>query len=186
MKLLKKITAKTVLGKTPTAALLGDKDHIDIMTVFGEARERKDGVHTFGDSGKTSEYVKFKGDIRVVRISDGVEFRAGECILPGVAEGVLDAVLSTEGTEAVRFAFLIGLQKDDSAARGYVLTAEPLIESKETDPLADMVAQLSSKGTPGLPAPENVTKIDTGKAEPTEPSETEPAKVPPKKAAAKK
>lgn len=183
MKLLKKITAKTVLQKTPTAALLGDKDHIDIMTVYGEARERKDGVHTFGDSGKTSEYVKFRGDMRAVRVSDGVEFRAGECILPGVAEGVLDAVLSAEGAEAVRFAFLIGLQRDDTAARGYVLTAEPLVESKETDPLADMVAQLGAKGAPGLPAPENVTPIDAGKPE----GETEPKKAPePKKAAAKK
>lgn len=178
MKLLKKITAKTVLGKTPTAALLGDKDHIDIMTVYGEARDRKDGVHTFGDSDKTSEYVKFRGDMRAVRISDGVEFRAGECILPGVAEGVLDAVLSTDGTEAVRFAFLIGLQKDDTAARGYVLTAEPLVESKESDPLADLVGQLSAKGAPGLPAPENVTPIDTAPEKAPEPA--------PKKAAAKK
>lgn len=184
MKLLNKITVKTVLGRTPTAALLGEEKHIDLITVYGDIRTRKEGVHTFGDGAKESSYVKFFGDIRAVRVLDGVEFRSGTLILPHIAEGVLDAVVQgvdAEHNETVRFAFGLGIQEDATAARGYVFTAEPLMESTEVDPLEGLRVQLAGKpGIPALEKPaENVADIKDAKT-------ASPETAAPKKQTAKK
>lgn len=186
MKLKNKITVKEVLGKKPSAALLGDKNELPIMTVYGRARDRKPGTHTFGD-GSLSEYVKFTGDFRAVRVSDGVEFRSGELILPNVASNVLDNVvlaLDKEAKETVEFAFFISMEKDDSTV-GFKFTAEPLVESRENDPLADMATRLA--GSPGFPALEDKTeKVTDIKDAKSEPAESGQVKAPAKKAAAKK
>lgn len=165
MKLLNKITVKTVLGKKPNAAIMGDADEFPIMTVYGTVKLSKPGVHTFGD-GKESEYVKFIGDIRAVRTSDGTEYRSRELILPNLAEGALAPVveaLDSEAGESVRFAFDIGMRKAETAT-GYEFTAEPLVESEEHDPLAEFGKQLlENRQAPALPKPEE-TKVAHKKA----------------------
>ncbi len=156
MKLLNKVTIKNVLGKKSNAALLGDKQELLLMTVYGSVKDSKAGVHTFGD-GKESPYIKFFGDIRAVRTSDGELFRSRECILPNIAEGALAPVvegLDKETGESVRFAFDIGMRKSDTTV-GYEFTAEPLVESEEHDPLADFGKQLlESRKAPALPKPD--------------------------------
>lgn len=92
IKLVKKLTVKNVLGKKPSAALLGENDSYDVMTVYGTAVKAEDGEHDFGD-GNTSEYTKFRGNFAAIRVSDGVEFRSGVMILPDVAGGVLAPVV---------------------------------------------------------------------------------------------
>lgn len=180
MKLLNKVTIKNVLGKKPNGALLGDAQEFDIMTVYGTVKDSKPGVHTFGD-GKESLYIKFFGDIRAVRSSDGVEFRSREVILPNLAEGVLAPVvegLDKDAGESVRFAFQIGMRKAETAT-GYEFTAEPLVESEEHDPLKDFRAQLlTGRKAAALAAPPDKGTPDTVEAVTEKPA-------PKKKAAAK-
>lgn len=169
MKLLNKVTIKNVLGKKPNGALLGDKTELDLMTVYGTVKDSKNGVHTFGD-GKESPYVKFYGDVRAVRTSDGVEFRSRECILPNLAEGALAPVvdsLDKDAGESVRFAFQIGIRKAETTV-GYEFTAEPLVESEEHDPLANFKTELlEGLKAPALEAPPPAEKTTAPPAKKT-------------------
>lgn len=174
MKLVKKITVKTVLERKPTAALLGESDHYDVMTVYGTATEVTPGRHEFGD-GNFSDYFKYRGQFAAIRVHDGQEFRSGIMILPDVAADVLQPAVAgkEEGADSVGFAFLIQIKKDESSATGYVFGASPLTEPEEHDPLNAIRARLA--GAPGIPKLENK-------------SEPEPAaeKAPPKKKQAAK
>lgn len=162
MKLVKKLTVKTVLERKPNAALLGDKDSFDIMTVYGTAEKAEPGTHDFGD-GNVSHFVKFRGNFAAVRVSDGEEFRSGVLILPDVAGDVLAGVVSEDGGDAVGFAFLIQIKKADTTV-GYEYGASPLTEPEEHDPLNAMRAKLA--GAPGIPqleAPETADKAPSKK-----------------------
>lgn len=150
IKLVKKITVKNVLGRKPSAALLGDNDTFDVMTVYGTATKVESGTHDFGD-GNVSEFEKFRGNFAAIRVSDGVEFRSGVMILPDVAGGVLAPVVKElgEGAEAVNFGFLVTMKKAETSI-GYEYLAEPLTKPSEHDPLDAIKGQLA--GAPGIPA----------------------------------
>lgn len=184
MKLVKKLTVKNVLGRKPSAALLGDKDEVMLMTVYGKAVKVEHGQHDFGD-GNVSEYDKFRGDFEAVKTDDGTVVRSAVMILPEVAGDLLANVVNSleEGSGAVEFAFSISIRKADTSI-GYEYTAEPLTQTQEKDDLAGIRGQLTAQGVPGLPAPEgdNVTAIDSAKTE-EPPPEKAPEKAPKKQAA---
>ncbi len=182
MKLVKKLTVKSVLGRKPSAALLGDKSDVSLMTVYGKASTVEHGEHDFGD-GNTSEYDKFKGDFEAVRVSDGVVIRSAVMILPEVAGDLLATVVNglEEGQGAVEFAFMINIRKDEGSTIGYQYEAEPLTKTEEKDPLSNIRAQLTARNVPGLAAPDshNVADIGTVKdAAPTPaPEKKQPARA---------
>lgn len=182
MKLVKKLTVKNVLGRKTSAALLGDKNEVMLMTVYGKASSVQHGEHDFGD-GNVSEYDKFRGDFEAVKTDDGTVVRSAVMILPEVAGDLLANVVNNleEGAGAVEFAFSISIRKADTTI-GYEYMAEPLTRAAEKDPLAGVRALLADKGVKGLPAPENVTPIDTGKdAAPEKAPKKEPGKAAAKK-----
>lgn len=169
VKLLKKLTVKNILGRKPSAALLGDKDTFDVMTVYGTANKCERGESDMGD-GTTSEWVRFKGNFAAIRVSDGVEYRSGTMFLPDVAADLLAPIVEglPEGAEAVNFGFLVTMVKDAETTIGYQYTAEPLTKPAEHDPLDAIRAQLTA--APGIPALE---------------APAESPKAPPKKQAGK-
>lgn len=159
IKLVKKITVKNVLGRKPSAALLGDKESIDVMTVYGTASKCERGESDMGD-GNTSEWTRFKGNFAAIRVSDGVEFRSGTMFLPDVAADLLAPIVEglPEGSDAVNFGFLVTMKKDADTTIGYQYTAEPLTKPAEHDPLDTVRDQLTSiPGAPALEAPAEAT-----------------------------
>lgn len=158
LKLVKKITVKNVLGRKPSAALLGDKDTVDVMTVYGSASKCERGSSDMGD-GNTSDWIRFKGNFAAIRISDGVEFRSGTMFLPDVASDLLAPIVEglPDDSEAVNFGFLVTMKKDADTTIGYQYTAEPLTKPAEHDPLDTIRGQLTTApGVPALEAPVEV------------------------------
>jgi len=145
MKLLKKITVKTVHGKKlqafPEDAAVGAERIV--MTAFGRADKYEEGENTL-PSGDISQYVKFRGSFAAYagEMGDGDEFRSGVMILPDVAAQMLAGLLSGENVQAVNFGFLIGIKKTETPI-GYEYFASPLMEDKsDTDPMEAIKQQV--------------------------------------------
>lgn len=157
VKLLKKITVKTVHGKKldPFGADEAMGAERTVLTVYGRADKAEPGENTL-PSGDISSYVKFRGDFIAFpgAMGEGDKTRSGVMILPDVAGDLLASMCNREGANAVNFGFLIGIKKTDTPI-GYEYFATPLIESEEdADPLAAIAQQVTAK----LPAPEKKGK----------------------------
>lgn len=163
--LLNKITAKTINGGKPKAPK-NDGEYLPIMQVYGNADQVAPDHNDYG------EFVKIRGQIGAVNMATGEKFRSGEAILPRVAEQHLAPAIRQAERDggAVQFAYEIGIKGDDSSVTGYVYTATPLIEDEESDPLAQLEAQVGgtaledkSKGSEAKGETKGETKTETKK-----------------------
>lgn len=145
MKLLKKLTVKTVHGKKlqafDTDAEIGAERVV--LTVFGRADKAEQGENTL-PSGDISQYVKFRGAFAAYAgaMGDGDECRSGVMIIPDVAADLLASLLAPEEVTSVNFGFLIGIKKTETPI-GYEYYASPLMEDKsDTDPMEAIKQQV--------------------------------------------
>lgn len=145
MKLLKKITVKTVHGKKLQAFEADDAIGSErvVLTVFGRADKAEEGENTL-PSGDISQYVKFRGSFAAYagNMGDGDEFRSGVMIIPEVAANMLHSLLQGENVQSVNFGFLVGIKKTETPI-GYEYYASPLMEDKsDTDPMEAIKQQV--------------------------------------------
>jgi hypothetical protein len=141
MKLLKKITVKSVCGKIDKDKLkklleLKDGESLPLMRVFGVANKATD---TESDLGP---YVKFRGQFKGVSMETGESYRSGSCILPATAQELLAGAFTKDVSE-VEFAFEIGIHYDETAATQYVYDVESLHEAGQADSVSALEAKLS-------------------------------------------
>lgn len=145
MELIKKITAKTVLGDRPERPAKGT---VDLYTVYGIANGLVQRESDFGP------WTKLTGSFEAVRIKDGEVFNSGACFLPEPMNSMLAAQLSQtdkEGkrtTRAVEFSIMVSVKRTDTAI-GYEYVAKSLVTLDQADPLA----ALREKTVKALPAP---------------------------------
>ena len=153
MKILKKITVKTVHGKKLDGFApekpIGESRIV--LTVYGRADSNTPGENTL-PSGDISQYNRFRGDFIAYPGEMGVgdKVRSGVMILPDVAGDLLANLMHDDDVQSVNLGFQIGIRKTDTPI-GYEYFAIPLIEeAAEADPLAQIAKQV----TAALPAPE--------------------------------
>lgn len=165
MKLVSKVSVKTVFGKIKTYpevitnvidgvttqdTVLRSKEH-GVMRVIGESRGYKTGNTAFG------EFVAFIGQFRATNIETGEVFDGPNLFLPDVASGLMRAQHdNAEGP--IQFAFDIGV-KPASTPHGYEYTVTPLMAPSESDPLAVLAAKLLATA-PALPAPKSESQAE--------------------------
>lgn len=159
MEILRKITAKEVLGKRPQAPAEGTSK--PLMQVWGMARDVS--VMT-NDKG---EYARFRGRFQAMNMETGAAYESGFLILPEPASGMLYGALAEGNGGTVSFAFEVGVRHDAESVTQYVYTARPLMEQDEADPLT-MLREKAGIKAPQLSAPE---------PEPTPEPEPEPEKA---------
>lgn len=165
MKILKKLTVKTVLGRKVDGFDIADKIGMQkpVMTVWGRADKAEPGTNTL-PNGDTSEYIKFRGEFKAHESlpgkDAGEEVFATTLIMPDVATGLLAGILNRPDSTSVNFSFLIGIQKSDSPV-GYEYYAAPGFDMKdESDPLDQIYAQ----AVKALPKPKKSNGNGKGKA----------------------
>ena len=138
---IKKITCRTV----GCEAKAGES-----FVIMGKLRRGVMAVTNFG------EYVRFGGDFEAVNEATGEVFRSAVFLCPGIMEDVLHSALQsaqeTDKTASAEFALRFSTKEDKSAARGYVWTAEFLLEAATDDPLTRLRAAIEDQLK--LPAPE--------------------------------
>ena len=157
MKLLNKITTKTVCGDLRKVAQeYEDGEDVIVMTVWGHANDKKPGVSTMAN-GEESRFIKFFGKCAAWPglPNEGEQCRAGNAVLPDIPTALLDAMvrsydeLMAEGwsekdarkfiaEQDVQYGFQIGITVDSSAIRGYSYFAAPLMEPAQKDSLDEL------------------------------------------------
>lgn len=141
---LKKITARTVMGKFP-ALKAGEEQ--PLFVVIGRAYSVKTGSTQYG------EWRGFEGQFLAVRTSDGERVKSSVCILPDIATGeIWQAVQAVEDGGCVEFACDVGLRgverAGDSGAK-YEFTVAFHRDASEVDPLDELSKRLLPKPEKG-------------------------------------
>lgn len=158
-RIVKKITTKIVCGKVSIEKLIEYcKEHgktavMPLFAIIGMASDSVAGETALGP------YVRLLGQFKAVNSETGEEFRSGGAILPGSANDMVYGALKGlgDGGGAVEFAFKVGVQRDESAAIGYVYVVEQVYVQGQADSLTALESRLA--------APANVRQIeDAGKA----------------------
>jgi hypothetical protein len=169
MKIVGKLSVKTVVGNVPTkdakapkmanGVVVMDKDGApvmetvqrgikqNLMRVFGQCDRVKLGNTAFGET------VEFQGQFEATNMLDGEIYRSNRLFLPPVlTEMVRSQVIAAQGDDpandaAVQFAFDIGADSANNA-HGYQYTIEPLTPPSKSDPLEAMRAALLANAKP--------------------------------------
>jgi hypothetical protein len=144
-RIVKKITAKIVCGKVDIEKLIdygkanGKSAVMPLFAIIGLASDSQAGETALGP------YVKLLGQFKAVNADTGEEFRSGAAILPGSANDLVYGALKGlgEGGGSVEFALRVGVQRDETAAIGYVYVVEQVYQQGANDALAALEARLA-------------------------------------------
>lgn len=145
--LIKKITAKVMMGEVDKSLIPESENSIDLFHAYGIATSVKTGSTNFG------EWTALIGQFRAVRLDNGDVFESGKMLLPDIArDAIVGRLGATADTKGIEFAFTIGIKRDTAknSARGYVYTAKPMIEITEADPIAKLEAKALPGGLPKI------------------------------------
>lgn len=167
-----KISMKSIGAQPKTGQTIVDGP---VAHIYGSARNYLVGTSTYG------EFTKFRGDFEAVNLATGESYRSQNLLLPDIAAGLLVSALHAAGakhgttktattpenpgepaTAPVEFAIEIGVRKtasDKPGGRGYEFTLRPLVETRDSDPLAAL-----RKHVKALPAPAQVEHKAVAKA----------------------
>lgn len=108
-----------------------------ILRVAGIATGTKTGTSNYGP------WTALTGDFYAVNLESGEEFRAGKAFLPSTALGLVEGALS-DSPEGVEFAFDFGVKAAENAI-GYEYTVKPVVKAKESDRMAQLLAQVQKE-----------------------------------------
>ena len=150
LNIVSKLSAKKVCGKVPKP-----DDKMPLLQVFGIATGIKTGESNFGP------WTALTGAFRATRLKDGEQFQSGVCFLPKMGTELIAPMLKKEGVEGLEFAFNIGVIPSDNAI-GYEYYVEPMLESKENDPLELLAKRVAQAA---LPAPKRAAVHEDEKPE---------------------
>jgi hypothetical protein len=117
---------------------------IPVMRVVGIATGYKPGQTDKG------EYLLLLGEFSAVNLITGGQYQSAKAILPNFIAESFQPVLDRNGN--AEFALEVLVERKDDAVAGYQFVARPLMESKSSDRMAELIA-IASKGLPALPSP---------------------------------
>lgn len=129
-------------------------DKADAKLLLGTIIGQANGVKSGYDERSGRPWFGLKGSFMAIPADDTQpRVRSGVCFLPsGMAELVAGAMETIDGVQSgnVQFGFSISVIKDASSGVGYKYECMPLIDATETDPLEQLVAQVSSGKQPQI------------------------------------
>lgn len=153
MKLVKKVSAKTVVGANIKKLLDKSGENTPLYTVIGIATGIKTGISTYGD------WACLTGQFRATNMITGELFQGSHMFLPDVAHDMAAVALSSDGVESIEIAFEIGAALTDAEdGAGYEYSVRPLIETQEADPLAAIEDRVAGLKAPKKAAPKKVSR----------------------------
>lgn len=119
-----------------------------------------------GEHATNGAFYKFKGEFRAYN-AEGQEYISPTCFLPSPADGMLAAAIAAAGeaNAAVKFAFDFFVVPDEKVAIGYVYETIPLLETRPTDPFAELMGEIGDKPLQlSAPTQQNLLTNEPGEA----------------------
>ena len=145
MALVKKISAKTIIGNVKALAKsMEDGDVKDLFNCYGRASGFKTDTSDFG------VWTALTGNFEAVDLRTGEEIQAPLIFLVEPLLGMILAQLAN--SESVDFACMISIVARDELPTGYEYKVTPLTEIKRTDEL-EALRQIAGRPTLTLAAP---------------------------------
>lgn len=142
MNLIKKISIKTVIGNVQQGIMRQEIKPGNLMRIVGVASGVKTGVSDYGD------WLALTGQFKATNLLTNEQYTSGKAFLPDEASDLIAGAVRGEDSQAVEFAFDIGVKLDESSATGYVYTVTPLMEMGGDDPLARIESSLKALDAP--------------------------------------
>ena len=135
MKMIKKISTKTVVGNINAKMLPEDGSTSELYQVIGIASAVQVGESNYG------AWECLSGRFRAVNMEtgDGVESRSA--FLPTIAHNLV-APQIVDGAQ-VEFALIVGARRSDSSPAGYEYVAEPIFVS-DADPMNQLARRVEA------------------------------------------
>lgn len=151
MKMLKKMSAATLMTKVPTRVIeitttdpnTGEQVKENVVRGIEQVLFRVAGIaHNF-KTGKTTygDWFSFTGQFEAVNRLTGEVFRSANLFLPDVVTEQLLPIVKANGETGVELAFDVGV-KPFNNAQGYEYTVDSLIPVAANDPLSMLTARL--------------------------------------------
>ena len=134
VQIVKKVSTKVICGGSPVPPEKAGETKW-LYNVIGLANSIKTGESQYGPW--RALLGQFIAEAPSIENPDEIKrFRTGQLFLPDVAlDLVAPAVAASKKSEQVKFAFRVGIVRDDTAATKYTYVAESLLEPEESDPL---------------------------------------------------
>ena len=162
MQVARKISVGSINGVR--SGFKGTTEKTFVARIVGIASSAEAKESQFGT------YWKFTGEFQATNM-EGEIIGAPACMLPEPSAGMLAAAVK-ESNGGVQFGFDFFVVPDEKSTTGYVYQVHPLIESKPSNPLADLL-----QGVPELPKLAAPKSPDAAPA-PAESPATAPADAP--------
>ena len=135
MKIIKKISTKTVVGNINAKMLPEDGSIRELYQVIGIASAVQGGESNYG------AWQCLSGRFRAANLETGDGVGSMKAFLPTIAHDLV-APQIVEGAQ-VEFALIIGARRSDSSPAGYEYTAEPVFVS-EADPMKQLAKRVEA------------------------------------------
>ena len=132
MRVLKKISAKNVMGRIPVPE---EGETIDLFQVYGHATKCESIDTSYGVA------IKIIGQFEAFRADTGELFRSPTLYLPRPADEMIEEALG-ESEGAVEFAFEISVVAADTKT-GYEYNVSTIVEPECEDPLVVLRSKFS-------------------------------------------
>lgn len=162
MQIIRKITIKTCGDFTvkrikELLSKVEEGQSVDLLKVAGLATGAATGQTDKG------QFTRLSGQFVGTDLTTGELYQSGQCILPEYIGSQLGAALMMQDGKAVQFAFKIAAKRKDSALTGYEYAVSPLIDSRPTDAMSELMklAGIEAKADPTLPAPPSAPAVKT-------------------------
>ncbi len=111
----------------------------DLLTFVGIARQAKPGQSDTGD------FLRLIGEFRATNLVTGELFQSAQCILPNYISDYMGGALLDPNIKEVAFSIKISAKYKASAATGYEYDCLPLMDTKPSDKLAELMKMTAEK-----------------------------------------
>lgn len=142
VKMLKKLTPKTVMGEKIKAP----EKETKLFTIFGLVKGVRKGESTYGP------WSMLTGTFEAVR--DGVRYVSTECAIPQPLHDMIAAAVREEGASDAQFAVDVYVVPRPDTAIGYEYIAQSVVDLTSADPLQALRSTVAEKLKLSAPATE--------------------------------
>lgn len=153
MEHVNKITIASVEAQPKKDSVKGE---VQLMMVMGLVSAYSVGSTSYGD------YLLFRGNFEAQNVETGKRYHSTKLILPGGSGDDLQLLVDNGEGSQIEFGFLISAKENKESNTGYVYSATPLVEGKETKAMDDLRGRIE-KTLKSLPKPPEAANTNAKK-----------------------
>ena len=134
MNIIKKITAKNIMGKPIKKCNFGE-----LFSIIGIVKE------TFVKETEYGQSLGLMGEFKAKNLENNAEFRASKAFLPDIVTDMIAINFSEDSQDDLEFGMIITKIENESSTVGFIYGLKPLLELKSNNALNLLEEKINSK-----------------------------------------